>query len=93
MGFRQPDRETPQDTGRAPGVRLGTVTSFGPGSFGFIAPDAGGAEHVVRLRSVECVPVHGLLAGERVEFELAWGTLGLEAVKVRPLDAAGGLSV
>jgi CspA family cold shock protein len=74
----------------APGMMHGTVSSFESNGFGFIAPDAGGPEHVVRLRSVACAPARGLAAGERVEFELEFGAFGLEAVNVRPLVAVEG---
>jgi cold shock CspA family protein len=53
------------------------------GRFGFLAPDRGGAEHLVRLDDVVPPDHAALLEGDRVEFDLRHGHFGLEAVNLR----------
>ena len=51
--------------------------------FGFIAPDRHGGEIWIRPRSVTGdSPLH---EGQRVEYDLATGSFGIEAANVRPL--------
>jgi CspA family cold shock protein len=69
----------------SPRTMNGTVTSFSADGFGFIAPDRGGGELWVRARSVVGDPPRELREGERVQFELDYGSMGLEAIDVRPL--------
>ncbi len=53
--------------------------------FGFIAPDGGGRDIYVQSSNVE-TPDHALFDGQRVEFEIATGRKGPEAVKVSTLS-------
>jgi cold shock CspA family protein len=63
----------------------GTVTALSVDGFGFIAPDRHAGEIWIRPRSVEAsVTLH---EGQRVEYEIAFGSLGIEAAEVRPLGA------
>ena len=63
----------------------GTVTALSIDGFGFIAPDRHAGEIWIRPRSVEAsVTLH---EGQRVEYEICFGSLGMEAAEVRPLDA------
>ena len=51
--------------------------------FGFIAPDRHAGEIWIRPRSLEGLgPLH---KGQRVEYTIAIGELGLEAANVRPI--------
>ncbi len=66
-------------------MELGTVTAISADGFGFIAPDQHRGEIWIRPRSL-----HGdtpLREGQRVEYVLAVGLLGIEAANVRPLEA------
>ena len=63
----------------------GTVTALSVDGFGFIAPDRHAGEIWIRPRSVEHRAT--LREGQRVEYAIAFGTLGIEAADVRPLDA------
>jgi cold shock CspA family protein len=66
-------------------MERGTVTSISSDGFGFIAPDRHAGEIWVRPRSLDGdAPLH---RGQRVEYLLAVGSLGVEAAKVRPLEA------
>jgi cold shock CspA family protein len=53
--------------------------------FGFIEPDDHGGQVPMRASSVDCD--RDLVAGETVEYSLAAGSLGVEAVGVTSLDA------
>jgi cold shock CspA family protein len=66
-------------------MERGTVTAINADGFGFIAPDRHAGEIWIRPRSLEGDTV--LYDGQRVEYALATGTLGIEAANVRPLDA------
>jgi cold shock CspA family protein len=66
-------------------MEKGTVTAISAEGFGFIAPDRHAGEIWVRPRSL-----YGdaqLYEGQRVEYILALGSLGVEAASVRPLEA------
>ena len=63
----------------------GTLTALGVDGFGFIAPDRHAGEIWVRPRSVGHRAT--LREGQRVEYAIAFGTLGIEAADVRPVDA------
>ena len=66
-------------------METGTVTAVNAEGFGFIAPDRHAGEIWIRPRSVDG---GGLLhEGQRVEYILAVGSLGVEAANVRPIDA------
>lgn len=49
--------------------------------YGFIEPDGGGGQLLVRLSSIDC-DLH-LRVGEAVEYALAAGSFAVEAVDVR----------
>jgi cold shock CspA family protein len=67
-------------------MEKGTVTAMSAEGFGFIAPDRHAGEIWVRPRSLD--GEHTLLEeGQRVEYRIAVGTLGVEAANVRPIDA------
>ncbi len=68
-----------------PAMETGTVTAISAEGFGFIAPDRHAGEIWIRPRSVEGSAA--LHEGQRVEYALALGSLGVEAASVRPLDA------
>jgi cold shock CspA family protein len=53
--------------------------------FGFIAPDRHAGEIWIRPRSVEASVA--LQEGQRVDYSIALGSLGIEAADVRPLGA------
>jgi cold shock CspA family protein len=62
------------------------VTAVSVDGFGFIAPDRHAGEIWIRPRSVmNRVTLH---EGQRVEYALALGSLGIEAADVRPLDTS-----
>jgi cold shock CspA family protein len=63
----------------------GTVTAISVDRFGFIAPDQHAGEIWIRPRSMDADTQ--LQIGQRVEYVLALGLLGIEAANVRPLDA------
>jgi cold shock CspA family protein len=65
-------------------METGTVTAVNAEGFGFIAPDRHAGEIWVRPRSVD--GGGQLFEGQRVEYVLAMGSLGIEAAKVRPID-------
>jgi cold shock CspA family protein len=67
------------------GMERGTVTAFSADGFGFIAPDRHAGEIWVRPRSLDGKTP--LFEGQRVEYLLAVGALGVEAANVRPLEA------
>jgi cold shock CspA family protein len=67
-------------------MEMGTVTAMSADGFGFIAPDRHAGEIWIRPRSVNGDAL--LIEGQRVEYVLAVGTLGIEAANVRPLDAS-----
>ncbi len=66
-------------------MEKGTVTAMSADGFGFIAPDRHAGEIWIRPRSLEG-PMP-LREGQRVEYVLAVGSLGIEAANVRPLEA------
>ncbi|HXJ63242.1 MAG TPA: cold shock domain-containing protein [Actinomycetota bacterium] len=66
-------------------MERGTVTTMSAEGFGFIAADRHSGEIWIRPRSVEGrSPLH---EGQRVEYTIAIGELGIEAADVRPLGA------
>jgi cold shock CspA family protein len=65
-------------------METGTVTAVNAEGFGFIAPDRHAGEIWVRPRSVD--GRGQLFEGQRVEYVLAVGSLGIEAANVRPID-------
>jgi cold shock CspA family protein len=66
-------------------MERGTVTAMSAEGFGFIAPDRHAGEIWIRPRSLEGqTPLH---EGQRVEYTLAIGLLGVEAANVRLLEA------
>ncbi|HSS72139.1 MAG TPA: cold shock domain-containing protein [Gaiellaceae bacterium] len=64
-------------------METGTVTAVNAEGFGFIAPDRHAGEIWVRPRSVD--GEGQLHEGQRVEYVLAVGSLGVEAANVRPI--------
>jgi cold shock CspA family protein len=64
-------------------METGTVTAVSAEGFGFIAPDRHAGEIWVRPRSVD--GEGQLHEGQRVEYVLAVGSLGVEAANVRPI--------
>lgn len=73
--------------GLAAARRRGTLTASAAGGYGFVAPDDGGGELLVRGCNIETE--RELRAGETVLYSLAAGSFALEAVGVRlaPVDA------
>jgi len=65
-------------------MERGTVTAMSAEGFGFIEPDRHAGEIWIRPRSVDGNTP--LREGQRVEYVLALGTLGVEAANVRPLE-------
>jgi len=61
------------------------VTALNVDGFGFIAADRHAGEIWIRPRSVKDRAT--LREGQRVEYAITVGTLGIEAADVRPLDA------
>jgi cold shock CspA family protein len=60
------------------------VTAVSVDGFGFIAPDRHAGEIWIRPRSVKGrMTLH---EGQRVEYAIAFGALGVEAADVRALD-------
>jgi cold shock CspA family protein len=66
-------------------MEKGTVTAMSADGFGFIAADRHIGEIWVRPRSTDATTLPR--GGQRVEFQLAIGTLGIEAANVRAIDA------
>ena len=66
---------------------VGTVTTFDENGFGFISPDSDGGEVWVRARDVPGAPRLVLSAGDRVTFDLGHGSMGIEAINVRPFES------
>jgi cold shock CspA family protein len=67
-------------------VESGTVTAMNEEGFGFIAPDRHAGEIWIRPRSLDGQTP--LCEGQRVEYVIAVGPLGVEAARVRPLFEA-----
>ena len=64
-------------------METGTVTTISAAGFGFIAADRHSGEIWIRPRSLEAQSqVH---KGQRVEYTIAIGELGIEAANVRPV--------
>ena len=61
------------------------MTALNVDGFGFIAADRHAGEIWIRPRSVKDRAT--LREGQRVEYAITLGTLGIEAADVRPLDA------
>ena len=62
----------------------GTVKWFnGEKGFGFIAPDAGGADVFVHYSEIDAGGFRSLDEGQRVEFEVGQGQKGPQATGVR----------
>jgi cold shock CspA family protein len=66
-----------------PVLETGTVTAMNTEGFGFIAADRHSGEIWIRPRSLEGQAP--LREGQRVEYTIAIGKLGIEAANVRPL--------
>jgi cold shock CspA family protein len=66
-------------------MERGTVTAISAEGFGFIAPDRHAGEIWIRPRSARYP--ESLHTGQRVEYVIAFGSLGIEAANVQPLDA------
>ena len=64
-------------------MEKGTVTTISASGFGFIAADRHSGEVWIRPRSVE--GPSPLREGQRVQYTIAIGELGIEAANVRPL--------
>jgi cold shock CspA family protein len=65
-------------------MERGTVTAMSSEGFGFIASDRHAGEIWIRPRSYDGrTPPY---EGQRVEYTLAVGSLGVEAANVRPLE-------
>ena len=64
-------------------METGTVTAINAEGFGFIASDRHAGEIWIRPRSLE--GQSPLREGQRVEYTIAVGMLGIEAANVRPL--------
>ena len=77
-----PDDRTVNQAERARRTESGTITSMTRAGFGFIAADRHFGEVWIRPRSTE--ENADLQVGQRVEYLLASGPLGVEAARVRP---------
>jgi cold shock CspA family protein len=77
-----PDDRALNQAERAPRMESGTITSMTPAGFGFISADRHSGEVWIRPRSTE--EKADLQVGQRVEYVLAAGPLGVEAARVRP---------
>jgi cold shock CspA family protein len=66
-------------------MERGTVTAMSADGFGFISPDRHAGEIWIRPRSAR--NPGSLHEGQRVEYVIAFGSLGIEAASVQPLDA------
>lgn len=65
----------------------GTVKWFNDAKgFGFIAPDAGGADLFAHFSSIQSSGFKSLREGQKVIYELAQGPKGAQAANIRPLD-------
>ena len=64
-------------------MEKGTVTAMNAEGFGFIASDRHAGEIWIRPRSLDGQAP--LYEGQRVEYSIAIGMLGIEAANVRPL--------
>jgi cold shock CspA family protein len=64
-------------------MEIGTVTAISADGFGFIASDRHSGEIWIRPRSLEASA--RLHEGQRVEYTIAIGELGIEAANVRPV--------
>ncbi len=53
--------------------------------FGFITPDAGGADVFAHFSAIEGRGYRSLNEGQEVEFEVVEGPKGLQASEIRPL--------
>jgi len=62
-------------------VETGTITAMNPNGFGFIAADRHAGEIWIRPSSSESQ----LHEGQRVEYTIEVGDLGIEAANVRPI--------
>jgi cold shock CspA family protein len=65
-------------------MEKGTITALNSEGFGFIAPDRHAGEIWIRPRSLQGEAP--LREGQRVEYMIAVGQLGIEAANVRPID-------
>lgn len=63
----------------------GTVTAMSPHGFAFIVPDRAGGEVWLRPRGVS-QSSSPLQEGQRVEYDLVIGAMGVEAANVRPVQ-------
>ena len=62
---------------------IGTVKWFNPDKgFGFIAPEDGSKDVFVHISEVEGAGLRALHEGDRVQYELAPGRKGMQAVKL-----------
>ena len=64
-------------------METGTITAINPEGFGFIAPDRHAGEIWIRPGSFE-VPAR-LPEGQRVEYAIRVGDLGVEAANIRAI--------
>jgi len=69
--------------------QTGTVTVMSADGFGFIAPDRHAGEIWIRPVSLAG---RALLEGQRVEYTITAGLLGIEAANVRPIEGGVELS-
>jgi cold shock CspA family protein len=65
-------------------IENGTIVAINANGFGFIAADRHSGEIWVRPQNL--VGDMALRAGQRVEYVVAHGPLGVEAANVRPLE-------
>ncbi|TAL87373.1 MAG: cold-shock protein [Candidimonas sp.] len=67
-------------------AQKGKVKWFNAGKgFGFITPDAGGADVFAHFSAIEGRGYRSLIEGQGVEFEVKKASKGPEAVEIRPL--------
>jgi CspA family cold shock protein len=67
-------------------VATGSVKWFSDQKgFGFIVPDGGGKDIFVHRSNIQIDGLKTLKDGQKVEFEIAQGRKGPEAVQVRPV--------
>jgi CspA family cold shock protein len=70
-------------------MATGTVKWFnGTKGFGFIKPDAGGADVFVHISAVEKAGLRGLAEGQKVEYELTTERGKTAATNLKLADAA-----
>jgi len=79
-----PDGRAVNQAERTPRMESGTITSMTPSGFGFISADRHCGEVWIRPRNTE--ENADLQVGQRVEYVLAAGPLGVEAAGVRPSE-------